>query len=156
MRVRAYRADDARVLPQILHAAVHATGSAGYSSAQRDAWSPAPLTAAAYQARVDAGRTVFTAVDDADHPVAFIELERDGRIDCFYCHPDAARAGVGGLLYDRLERKAVAAGLARLYVEASEAARRFFLQRGFVTAGRREFERRGVLIHNYAMEKLLG
>ena len=43
----------------------------------------------------------------------------------------------------------------RLHAEASEAARRFFLRRGFVVVNSRAFEISGVPIHNYAMEKWL-
>jgi putative acetyltransferase len=43
----------------------------------------------------------------------------------------------------------------RLHAEASEAARRFFLKRGFAVVNRRAFEIAGVRIHNYAVEKWL-
>jgi putative acetyltransferase len=43
----------------------------------------------------------------------------------------------------------------RLYSEASEAARRFFLKQGFAVVSKRLFEISGVPIHNYAMEKWL-
>jgi putative acetyltransferase len=43
----------------------------------------------------------------------------------------------------------------RLYSEASEAARRFFLKKGLVVLHRRDFEVRGVAIHNHAVEKRL-
>ena len=43
----------------------------------------------------------------------------------------------------------------RLYVEASELARRLFLRKGFTVVTRRDFAVGGVMIHNYAMEKRL-
>jgi putative acetyltransferase len=64
--------------------------------------------------------------------------------------------GFASALYDRLEREALALGLRRLFVEASEAARQLFLRKGFKELERREFLRRGTLIHNYAMAKTLG
>lgn len=109
-----------------------------------------------FLARVSDGRAVFVAVGTGDSPVAFIELERDGHIDFLYCHPDVAGSGVGKALFDRLEEAALADGLSRLYVEASEAARRFFLKEGFTLIRRRDFARYGVQIHNYLMEKQLG
>ncbi|MFN3817341.1 hypothetical protein [Brevundimonas sp.] len=39
--------------------------------------------------------------------------------------------------------------------EASEAARRVFLKRGYAVVERRDFEVAGVAIHNYAMERRL-
>ena len=46
-------------------------------------------------------------------------------------------------------------GLTRLYVKASEAARRLFEHKGFSVTERCDFVLDGVAIHNYAMEKRL-
>jgi putative acetyltransferase len=46
-------------------------------------------------------------------------------------------------------------GIKRLHAEASEAARRFFLKRGFAVVRKPAFEIAGVPIHNYAVEKWL-
>ena len=99
------------------------------------------------------GRSVFVAVSKDDKPIAFIELEESGHIDCFYCHPDAVGTGVGTALYEKLENAALAVGLSRLHVEASEAARRFFDAKGFNLIKRQNFKRNSVEIHNYLMEK---
>jgi hypothetical protein len=52
-------------------------------------------------------------------------------------------------------RRAIEARLARIYMEASEAARRFFLRRGFEVLERRDLLIGEVPIHNFAMEKRL-
>ncbi len=95
------------------------------------------------------------AVDDEDQPLAFGDLEHDGHIGYLYCAPEAAGTGVAAALYDLLERAARERGLKRLHAEASEAARRFFLRKGFSVVNRRAFEISGVPIHNYAVEKWL-
>lgn len=155
MKVRNFRPDDAVQLAEILHASVHEIGSKYYTQAQTNAWSPAPVSADEFLARVSDGRSVFVAVDEADKPLGFIELEQDGHIDCFYCHPKSTRMGVGAELYAKLEAAALKHGQTRLNVEASEAAKAFFLNVGFTPIKRREFERNGVKIHNYLMEKAL-
>ena len=108
-----------------------------------------------YHARVTDGRAVTVAVSNNDIPAAFIEFETDGHIDCFYCHPDVAGLGVGRALFRHAQSQAIAAGFTRLYVEASEAARRFFLREGFKVTALREFQLRSVAIHNHSMEKQL-
>ncbi|WP_410468839.1 GNAT family N-acetyltransferase [Aestuariicoccus sp. MJ-SS9] len=113
------------------------------------------MTAEHFHARVSDGRTVTVAVSNDDVPVAFIELEADGHIDCCYCPPDFAGSGVGRALFRHARSQAIAAGITRLTIEASEAARRFFLREGFLLIARRAFELRGVMIHNYSMEKQL-
>ncbi|WP_405110667.1 GNAT family N-acetyltransferase [Phaeobacter sp. BS52] len=155
MKIRGFRAEDAAALAQIFHAAVHGVSARDYSPEQCAAWSPEPAPAEAWQGRADDGRFVFVAVDDTDQPQGFIELERDGHIDCFYCHPKVAGTGVGLALYQQLEAQARDLGLNSLYVEASEAAKRFFSRQGFTDEGRREIERRGVGLHNYRMTKAL-
>jgi Sortase and related acyltransferases len=154
--IRPYTPADAPDLAEILHEAVHAIGARDYTPEQLGAWSPAPIPAEDYEARVADGRTVLVAAPAGGRPVAFIELEADGHIDCFYCHPEVAGSGVGRALFRDAQARAVAAGITRLTVEASEAARRFFLREGFRAIARREFVLRGVPIHNHAMEKVLG
>lgn len=155
MKIRDFRTDDAAALAMIFHASVRATEGKDYTPDQLEAWSPAPVSAQAFTERVSDGRTVLVAVSDAGEPIAFIELEGDGHIDCFYCAPEVLGRGVGSALYIRLEALARTAGLRRLYVEASEAARRFFVRKGFNTVERRDVERHGVRLHNYLMKKPL-
>ncbi|TVS06898.1 MAG: GNAT family N-acetyltransferase [Rhodobacteraceae bacterium] len=153
MKIRNFKPDDSASLASIFHETVRAVGRKDYSQAQVEVWSPQPVPADKFLARVSDGRYVFVAVSENDKPIAFIELEENGHIDCFYCHPDAVGTGVGTALFERLESAALAAGLSRLYVEASEAACRFFLGKGFSLIKRRDFERNNVQIHNYLMEK---
>lgn len=155
MNIRDFRPGDSAMLASIFHEAVHAVGSRDYGPEQVAAWSPAPVPAEQFLTRISDGRSVFVAVTGSDAPIAFIELEQDGHIDCFYCSPEFVGRGVGKALYQRLETAALAMGLSRLHVEASEAARRFFLRQGFTLVKRREFERNAVRIHNYLMEKTL-
>ncbi|MFV1591360.1 GNAT family N-acetyltransferase [Phaeobacter sp. JH20_36] len=155
MQIREFRAEDAAAVAQIFHAAVHGVARQDYTAAQCAAWSPEAAPATVWQSRALDGRVIFVAADGRDQPQGFIELEQDGHIDCFYCHPDVAGTGVGVALYRQLEIRARDLGLKILYVEASEAAKRFFTRQGFSDEGRRDFERRGVMLHNYRMTKSL-
>ena len=76
-------------------------------------------------------------------------------ISITYCRPDFVGTGVASRLYDSLEQIARARGLPRLYVEASEAARRLFVRKGYSILERRDFLLGDVKIHNYAMTKAL-
>lgn len=94
--------------------------------------------------------------ENADgEPVGYIDLEPSGHIDHLYCRPDVIGAGVGAALYAALERAARDAGAPRLTVDASEAARRFFLRHGFEVEASNNFVLRGVDIHNCRMSKRL-
>jgi putative acetyltransferase len=134
---------------------VHQIAAPHYSHAQVRAWAPEAPDPERYRARAADGRLLLVAVDAGDAPLAYGDLEADGHIDHLYCRPDAAGTGVAAALYAQIEAAARARGIARLYTEASEPARRFFLKRGFAVVERNDFEIGGVAIHNMRMEKRL-
>jgi putative acetyltransferase len=155
MQIRPFEPRDAVDWARIFHTAVHEVGARDYTPEQCAAWSPEPAPVDRVLERAQDGRRIWVAADTQDVAQGFIELEPDGHIDCFYLAPDVAGTGIGASLYARLEHEARSLALASLFVEASEAARRFFLRQGFAEDHRRDFERRGVRIHNYAMSKTL-
>ena len=155
VRIRRYETRDAGALADLYRRSVEQIGPKDYGEEQVEAWAAMGPSRAQIDARAADGRVTLVAVDDEDRPLAFGDLEHDGHIGYLYCAPEAAGTGVTAELYDRLERTARERGMKRLHAEASEAARRFFLKRGFAVVSRRAFEIAGVRIHNYAMEKWL-
>ncbi len=155
MYIRLYSPPDATTLVHIFHDAVHQVGSLDYSEKQVTAWSPEPVESEKFHQRISDGRDVFVALGSDEIPIGFIELKPNGHIDCFYCSPKHIGCGVGAALYQKLEAAAIDRGNKSLFVEASEAAQRFFRKVGFDIENRREFQHNGVLIHNYLMRKKL-
>lgn len=155
MIIRPFRPGDADALSDLYRRSVEAIGPRDYSPEQVAAW--ASLTPSADRLRVLAadGRATLVAVDPADRPLAFGDVEPDGHIHFLYCAPEAAGSGAAAALVSQLEKQARAINAPRLYAEASEAARRFFLKQGFAVLGRRDFMVVDVPIHNYAVEKPL-
>ena len=155
LTVRAYAAGDVPRLAEIFREAVAAIGPTDYDEAQVTAWLRRVPSADALAARLGDGRRVWVLADQAGYAFAFVDLEADGHIDLLYASPAIARTGAVAGLVGHLMAAARETGMVRLYVEASEAARRFFLKQGFTVVQRRDFEIDGVAIHNYAMEKAL-
>ena len=153
--IRAYEAGDAPVLAMLLFASVREAGLREYTHDQVTAWAPEPLDPDRFHVWATDCRAVLVATSNQDEPVAYGDLETDGHIDHLYCRPDFVGLGVASQLYDALEAAARSRRMPRLYVEASEAARRLFLRKGFSIVERRDFVLRGVAIHNYAMAKAL-
>ncbi|AYV48380.1 GNAT family N-acetyltransferase [Caulobacter flavus] len=151
--IRPYRTDDAPHMAQLYYDAVHGLGRREYSAAQTAAWAPAPLQPIDVLTRAADGRTTFVAADAEDRAVAYVDLEADGHVDHLYCHPDFAGQGVASRLLETVIQHAAEQGIAALYVEASELARPVFERHGFAVTARRDFEVRGVPIHNYAMRR---
>jgi len=98
---------------------------------------------------------VLVAVDEGDRVVGYIDLEANGHIDHLFCTPEAVGLGIASRLYDATQAAACKQGLGRLFVEASEPARRLFERKEFRVLERQDLIRHGVTIHNYRMEKIL-
>ena len=153
--IRPYTANDTSALTKLFFASVREAGLKDYTGEQVSAWAPKPPDPNHFHEKATDGRTVLVAVNNHNEPVAYGDLEPDGHIDHLYCRPDFVGLGVASQLYDALEATARSRTMLRLYVEASEAARRLFLRKGFSIVERRDFMLRGVAIHNYAMVKTL-
>lgn len=155
MRVRPYAPRDAAAMADLYQRSVRALGPADYSPEQVAAWAGGGATAERFAELMVDGRRGLVAVDDGDQVIGFTDVEADGHIHFLYVAPEAKGSGAAGALLDAVEAIAAEAGTVRLYSEASEAARRFFVRRGFIVLHRRDFEVGGVPIHNYAVEKTL-
>lgn len=155
MNNRRYIPEDAAAIAEVFTRSVMEIGRKDYTVEQVEVWASLAASTEQTHARCADGRTVLVAVDDVDRPLAFVDLEVDGHIDYLYCAPEVVGKDIASALYDDLELIARQSGLDRLYTEASEAARRFFLRKGFAVTAERDFEIDGVPFHNYAMEKLL-
>ena len=155
MLIRAFKPSDADALATLFHSSVHRAGIRDYAAEQVAAWSPSPPDPARY-IRQAKERIFLVAVNENGEPIGYGDLEPTGHIDHLYCRPDMIGMGVGSALYAALESAARQSGIAVLFVEASEAARRLFERRGFTVQSRDDFEVNGVMIHNYRMTKVLG
>lgn len=155
MIIRHYKKKDAGPLCVLVVRSVKEVASQFYSPDQVRVWADrVPSRERMDDLGID-GRVRLCAVDDFDEPVGFADLEADGHIGYFYCAPEVVGQGVGTRLYLALEDAAKKRGLKRLYVEASEIARRLFLGQGFRIDHKRVFEIEHVAVHNWAMDKML-
>jgi putative acetyltransferase len=152
--IREHRPGDASAMAEVFYAAVRTLGPRRYTPGQAVAWAPEPPDPAAVRARAGDGRATLVALGASGAVMAYGDLEPGGCIDHLYRHPDAPD-GVAAELLDALLARAVLAGLDKVRTEASELARGLFHRKGFVLIARRDFELRGVAIHNYAMERRL-
>jgi SAM-dependent methyltransferase/GNAT superfamily N-acetyltransferase len=155
MQIRPYRPDDAAHLATIFYRSVREVARRYYSKAQVEAWAPALGDPIGWNSRATDGRLTIVAVDSADKPIAFGDMETDGHVDHLFSSPEALGTGAASAIYNRLELHARESRLTRLYVEASECAFAFFERKGFTKVRRNDFAKGGVSIHNYTMEKAL-
>jgi putative acetyltransferase len=153
--IRRFEPRDAPFLAETFFDAVRNGALRDYGEAQVEVWAPAIPPPEWFVARAADGRVILVAVDDRDEAIAYGDLEPSGHIDHLYCRSEFIGSGLASKLYDELESEARSVGITQLFVEASEAARRLFLRKGFCVVERRDFELRGTPIHNYLMQKVL-
>lgn len=149
--IRTYEAGDAPEIVRLFFETVRSVNRADYSEEQVEAWAPGVPDPEEWHSRM-VGRRTLVAEEGAE-VVGFAELEGDGHLDMLYVRGDAVGRGVGGLLYEAVEREARGKGLVRLSTEASITARPFFERRGFRIAREQTVWRRGVSMTNFVMEK---
>jgi putative acetyltransferase len=153
VKIRLFEAQDAEQVAQLFHATVREINIRDYSSNQVRVWAPDDIY---FRNWVEICSKRFTYVaDDEGVIVGFGELEPNGHIDCFYCHKNYQRCGLGRQIYQAIEVKAVELLVSRLFTEASITAKPFFQQMGFSVVAAQEVTCRGEIFINYAMEKCL-
>jgi putative acetyltransferase len=142
--------DDAQALASIMQDSIMELTGEDYSEAQQEAWAENAL-AEGFAARLAGALTLVATLEGS--PAGFITLQENKHIDLFYVHPAAAGRGVGAVLYDAIEKLAAARGSASLTVDASDTARPFFEQRGFVAQRRNTVSLGDEWLANTTMEK---
>ncbi|AFY54778.1 sortase-like acyltransferase [Rivularia sp. PCC 7116] len=151
MDIRLFDKKDAEQVANLFHQTVREVNINDYSINQVKAWAPDNIY---FRDWVSVCSDKFTYVADDNGKIAgFGELEADGHIDCFYCHKNYQRMGVGKKIYYAIEAKARELKIHCLYTEASITAKPFFLSMGFLTVKKQQVIRRGESFTNYAMEK---
>lgn len=153
IKVRLFETQDAEQIAQLFPDTVHAVNSRDYSTRQVSVWAPGDIH---FRDWVEVCSSHFTYVADDEGVIAgFGELEPHGHIDCFYCHKNYQRCGVGSQIYRAIEAKALELLLSRLFVEASITATPFFRRMGFAVVKEQMVLRRGEAFINYVMENFL-
>ena len=152
--IREYRDDDVPVVAQLYYDTVMNVNARDHTPEQIAAWAPAVWPDAFWRERFERMYKVFVA-EVGTTIAGFAEYHADGHVDACFVHHQYQGQGIGTRLMQRIEQEAIAAGLPKLYLEASITGRPRFAAMGFVVI--REFtkEYRGATFHQALMEKPL-
>ncbi|MDX2096705.1 MAG: GNAT family N-acetyltransferase [Leptolyngbyaceae cyanobacterium bins.59] len=153
IQIRLFRPQDTEQVAHLFHGTVREVNVQDYSVEQVKAWAPDDLYFRKWS-EVCSSRFTYVA-EDQNTIAGFGELEANGHIDCFYCHKNYQRCGIGRLIYEAIESKARELQISQLFVEASITAKPFFERMGFLVLAEQRVERRGIVFVNYRMEKSL-
>lgn len=153
MDIRRFEVGDERALFAVYHSAVHRVAARDYSAEQVQAWAPADLDPELWQQRMQAIQPFV--VQEADQLIGYADLQPSGYIDHFFVSGHHQRRGVGALLMSHLHEQAARLQLQALTADVSRTAEPFFMRYGFAVVERRQPVRRGVVIPNAFMRKVL-
>lgn len=129
---------DAPALAALFRASVEELAQEDYGDAQIEAWAALADDESAFAKKLAGELTIVALV--GGEIAGFASLKGADHIAMVYVDPGSARAGVGAMLLDALERIASARGAAKLTAEVSDTARPLFDRRQFV-AERRNLQR---------------
>jgi putative acetyltransferase len=144
---------DVPLLAEIFRASIEELTADDYSEAQQEAWAATADDEQEFGARLAGALTLVATLSGS--AVGFASLADNVRIDMLYIHPAATARGAGNMLCDALEKLATARGTKEITVEASDTARGFFEQRGFVARTRNTVMLAGVWLASTTMVKSL-
>ena len=131
LEIRRHLLGEEKALQEIYFEATRRSNSRDYTSEQVERWIAKHDDLAEWTSRL-AGTKPFVAVIDG-RPIAFGELEPNGHIGFFYCHPDWEGRGAGSELMLAITAEALKLGLKTLHTEVSVTAEPFFTKKGFQT-----------------------
>jgi putative acetyltransferase len=152
--IRKYKPEDTQALASIYFNTIHLINSQHYSKEQVDVWAPLKsLEGEGWLKKFLRTNPIIAVVDN--EIVGFAELEPNGHIDCFFCHHNWIRRGVGSALMHKIHEDAQKQNITRIFSEVSITAKPFFEKHGFTTICEQKMVRNNVELINYKMEKLL-
>jgi putative acetyltransferase len=153
MFIRLFQPQDTNQIARLFHDTVRTINTQDYTEAQVKAWAPDDLHFKNWEAHCTQH---ITYVAEHDEIIAgFAQLSHQGEIDCFYCHKNYQRQGIGKQLYHTIEITAFSLGLPHLFTDASITAKPFFEQMGFEVLHQQEVTCRGESFINYSLIKWL-
>ena len=151
--LRAFHIGDEAALYRVHHGAVHRVASRDYTPEQLNAWAPPEPDHDAWLIKM---RTLRPFVAEAGGViVGYADVQPSGYIVQFFVSADFPRQGVGRMLMDRIHEEAARLGVTELTSDVSKTAQPFFARFGFEIVEQRFPVRRGVIIPNALMRKIL-
>ena len=161
MEIRPYKTEDIQEIAELFYQTVHTVNAADYTNEQLDAWADGNIDLAAWDRSFQAHMTLVAVVTPSEAEdkkvvqeqiAGFADMDSTGYLDRLYVHRDFQRCGIASALCDRLEE---AVDAEQFTTHASITAKPFFEKRGYRVIREQQVERKGILLTNYVMGKIL-
>ncbi len=153
MLIRTYEKRDLEEILKIFYENVHKVCQNDYTKEQLDAWAPSEPDVLRWENSLEKNYTVVCEMNN--HIVGFGNIGGTGYIDRLYVNFHYLKKGIASSILKELENYACKQGAVYMNTSASITAKDFFIKNGYVVLKEETYERRGVRLKRYLMEKKL-
>lgn len=154
LQIRDFKPEDLRPLVTLFRETVHRINSRDYTPEQIAVWAPPDDDWHRWKNRFNNLQTLVAELDGV--MLGFTAFTVEGYVDFLFVHHAHQRRGIARALLAEVEKRLRALGVKRVTTHASITARPFFESMGFVLLEQRWFEKDGVMLTNFSMDKDLG
>jgi len=151
MPIRPFRPDDLQVLVSLFTETVHRINVRDYAPEQIAVWAPRDDNWQRWTNRFKDLRTLIA--EESGNITGFAAFTEQGYLDFLFVHHEHQRQGVARSLLEEVETQLRALGVQRATTHASITARPFFERMGYVMLEQRWFEKDGITLTNFSMDK---
>lgn len=153
MKIRLYKKGDIKQVAHLFDNSVSILNAEGFSETEMDL---SLLNNIHFGGWEETCLKNFTVVAENNNGIIGIgQLDYNGHISCFYCHPDNRGQGIGKKLYAALEDYAIAKKISTLHTEADAFDRPFYFKMGFSTVQKQKVLLNGEIESLFILKKQL-
>lgn len=147
MIIREYQSTDCKELTELFWNTVHTVNAKDYTKEQLDVWAPGQADLKKWDQSLQEHFSIV-AVDDGII-TGFGDIDKTGRLDRLFVHPDYQGKGIATAICNQLEL----AVQENIVTHASVTAKPFFEKRGYKVIKEQQVERQGIFLTNFVMIK---
>lgn len=151
MEIRLFEKSDSKKVAKLLKNTVNIVETQGYAEKEVSSWPNDDVNLRDWDSYF---LKEFTIVGEINKTIVSIaQIEDNGHISCFYCHPDFRRQGIGGKLYSALEDYARSKNISAIFTECSSTDLPFYQKMGFEITHKQKVLIRGEVPTHYIVKK---
>lgn len=150
MVIREYKNSDCKEVSELFYDTVHTINAKDYTKEQLDVWATNEIDLEKFNKSLIEHYSLVAVENKII--VGFGDIDETGYLDRLFVHKDYQNRGVATAICDRLEQKMLKG---KVIAHSSITAKPFFEKRGYKVIKEQQVERKGFLLTNYIMEKII-
>lgn len=149
MIIREYQSSDCKEITELFYNTVHTINAKDYTDEQLNIWAPRQLDLKKWNLSLQEHYSIVAVNNKVI--VGFGDIDKMGYLDRLFVHANFQRKGIATAICNQLEH--VVSGI--ITTHASITAKPFFEKRMYQVVKEHQIERKGVVIKNFIMRKII-